>query len=183
MKIVYCLMHIVPIVPEKCFETRRMLCVALRTARNSPVHSNGVINYAFVVRLFRTELRDRLKNFSRYNSDGHVNFSVSRRYCLKNIAILSSHNILVWNCECEMSQTNGHCTVTACLSNLYSSLFQYDTNSVACQMLVGRVNKTVVLHCLLKFWCTDTVVTNIGSNFSRSKILSFTCWMGKTRCK
>ena len=46
----------------------RTLCVALRAARNSPVHSNGVINYAIAVRLFRTVLRDRLKNFSRYNS-------------------------------------------------------------------------------------------------------------------
>ena len=47
----------------KVFETRKMLCVALRTTRISPVHSNGVINYVFAVRLFRTVLRDRLKNF------------------------------------------------------------------------------------------------------------------------
>ena len=40
----------------------------MRAARNSPIHSNGVINYEIVVRLFRTVLRDRLKNFSRYNS-------------------------------------------------------------------------------------------------------------------
>ena len=32
-----------------------------------PVHSNGVINYVVAVRLFLTVLRDRLKNFSRYN--------------------------------------------------------------------------------------------------------------------
>ena len=35
--------------------------VALRAARNSPVHSNSAINYAIAVRLFRTVLRDRLK--------------------------------------------------------------------------------------------------------------------------
>ena len=39
-----------------------------RAARNSPVHSNSVINYAIAVRLFRTVMRrDRLKNFSGYN--------------------------------------------------------------------------------------------------------------------
>ena len=37
-------------------------------ARISPVHSNGVINYAIAIRLFRTVLRDRLKNFWRNNS-------------------------------------------------------------------------------------------------------------------
>ena len=36
--------------------------VALRAARNSQVHSNGAINYAIAVHLFRTVLRDRLKN-------------------------------------------------------------------------------------------------------------------------
>ena len=44
-----------------------MLCVALHTTHVSPVHSNGEINYAFAARLFQTVLRDRLKNFSRYN--------------------------------------------------------------------------------------------------------------------
>ena len=52
---------------EKILRRVQTLCVALRAARNSPVHSNGVIKYAIVIRLFRTVLCDRLKNFSRYN--------------------------------------------------------------------------------------------------------------------
>ena len=72
------------IVPVKVFETRKLMCVALRTVRNSPVHSNGVINYAIAVRLFRTVLRDRLKNYSRYN----INYIdiirlIIERTCLK----------------------------------------------------------------------------------------------------
>ena len=59
---------------EKFLRHVRTLCVAWCTARNSPVHSNGVINYAIAVRLFRTVLRDRPKNFSRYNSVNNVWF-------------------------------------------------------------------------------------------------------------
>ena len=52
------------LVTGKVFETRTNVAL-----RNSPVHSNGVINYAIALRLFRTVLlRDHLKNFSRYNS-------------------------------------------------------------------------------------------------------------------
>ena len=56
-------------VAGKKFETRykRCACGIAYRARNSSVHSNGVINYAIAIRLFRTVLRDRLKNFSRYN--------------------------------------------------------------------------------------------------------------------
>jgi hypothetical protein len=54
-----------------------MVCVALRTARNSPVHSNGVMNYAVAIRLFRTVLRDRLKNFSRYNKHFLIDDSIN----------------------------------------------------------------------------------------------------------
>ena len=40
-----------PIVAGIVFLRRvRTLCVALHTARNSPVHSNGVINYAITIR-------------------------------------------------------------------------------------------------------------------------------------
>ena len=39
-----------------------MLCVT---------YSNGVINYAIAIRLFRTVLRDRLKNFWRNNNGQH----------------------------------------------------------------------------------------------------------------
>ena len=53
---------------EKFLRCIRTLCVVLREARNSPVHSNSVINYTVAARLFRTVLRDRLKNLSRYNS-------------------------------------------------------------------------------------------------------------------
>ena len=43
----------------------------------SPVHSNGVINYAIALHLFRTVMRDRLKNFSRYNnSEWHFVFVI-----------------------------------------------------------------------------------------------------------
>ena len=44
---------------EQFLRLVRTLCVA----RNSPVHSNGVINYAIAVSLFQTVLRDRLKSF------------------------------------------------------------------------------------------------------------------------
>ena len=48
----------------KCLSRVETLRVALRAARNSPVHSNGVINYAIMVCLFWTVLRDdRLKTF------------------------------------------------------------------------------------------------------------------------
>ena len=46
---------------EKFLRGARTLCMALRAARNSPVHSNGVINYAIAVRLFLTVLCDCLK--------------------------------------------------------------------------------------------------------------------------
>ena len=46
-----------------CTNVVRGLC----TAHNSPIHSNGVVNYAIAIRLFRKVLRDRLKNLSRYN--------------------------------------------------------------------------------------------------------------------
>ena len=51
-----------------------MLFVAQRTAHISPVHSNGVINYAIAIRLFRTVLRDRLKNFWRNNMYMYVRY-------------------------------------------------------------------------------------------------------------
>ena len=56
------------VVAGKVLRRVQTFCVALRAARNSPVHSNGVMNYAIAVRLFRTVLRDRLKNLSRYNT-------------------------------------------------------------------------------------------------------------------
>ena len=37
---------------EEFLRRVRTLRVALRAARNSPVHNNGVINYATAVRLF-----------------------------------------------------------------------------------------------------------------------------------
>ena len=57
---------------EKFLRRVRTLRVALRAACNSPFHSNGVINYVIVVRLFLTVLRDRLKNFSRYNKSRYL---------------------------------------------------------------------------------------------------------------
>ena len=61
-----------PVIAGKFLRRVQTLCVALRMARNSPVHchnrhSNGVIKYAIAIRLFRTVLRDCLKNFFRYN--------------------------------------------------------------------------------------------------------------------
>ena len=56
---------------EKLLRRVRTLCVALRTACKSPVHSNCVINYAIAILLYRTVLRDRLQNFSRYNRQKH----------------------------------------------------------------------------------------------------------------
>ena len=50
------------IVAGKVFETH--MNVALHIARNSPFHNNAVINYANAIRLFRTVLRNRHKNFS-----------------------------------------------------------------------------------------------------------------------
>ena len=44
---------------EKFLRRVWTLYVALRAARNSPVHSNGV-HYAIAVRLFRTVLHDHL---------------------------------------------------------------------------------------------------------------------------
>ena len=55
---------------EKFLRRLRTLYVALRAARNSTGRSNGVINNAIVIRLFRTALCDHLKNFSRYNRSG-----------------------------------------------------------------------------------------------------------------
>ena len=54
---------------EKFLRRVQTLCIALRNMRNSPVHSNAVINYAIMIRLFRSVLRDRLKNFSSNNSE------------------------------------------------------------------------------------------------------------------
>ena len=46
----------------------RTLCVALRIARNSPVHRIPVINCANAIHLFRPVLRDSLKNLFSNNS-------------------------------------------------------------------------------------------------------------------
>ena len=54
------------IVAGNVFETRTNVVHAL------PVHSNGVINYVIVVCLFRTALRDRLKNFCRNNKVNRI---------------------------------------------------------------------------------------------------------------
>ena len=43
--------------------------MAVRSARNSTVHSNGVMNYATTIRLFWTVLRDHLENFSSNNNN------------------------------------------------------------------------------------------------------------------
>ena len=51
-------------VAGKDFEMRKMLCVA----RNSPVHSNGVINECDHDTLILNSATDRLKTFSGYNS-------------------------------------------------------------------------------------------------------------------
>ena len=52
---------IVLLLLEKFLRHVQTFCVALHAVRNSPVHGNGVINYAITVRVFRTVLRDRLK--------------------------------------------------------------------------------------------------------------------------
>ena len=48
---------------EKFLRRVRTLWVVLRATCNSPVHSNGVINYAIAAHLFRTVLHGSLKNF------------------------------------------------------------------------------------------------------------------------
>ena len=45
---------------------RGILCIA----PNSYLHSNAVMNYAIAIRLFRTVLRIRFKNFSRDDGKG-----------------------------------------------------------------------------------------------------------------
>ena len=50
------------------------LCVAMRIAPISPIHSTDVINYSVTIHLFRTVLRNRLKNFSSNNK--YRDFSV-----------------------------------------------------------------------------------------------------------
>ena len=66
---------------EKFLRCMQTLCVALRTARNSPVHSNGVINYAIAIRLFQTVMRDCLKNFSSSNILFCIWNTVNRAVC------------------------------------------------------------------------------------------------------
>ena len=72
------------VVAGKVFETRTNVVRGIaydaqftRPVRNS-LARRSVINSAITIRLFRTVLRDRLKNVSRYNSSFHVVLVCSR---------------------------------------------------------------------------------------------------------
>ena len=95
----------------KCFWDAFKRCAwawhcEVRITRNSPVYSNAVINYTIGICLFRTKLRDCLKNISSNNNtilmiQKRVDFSVSCYLLLlqRFSELLYSHSIVYFKCD------------------------------------------------------------------------------------
>ena len=125
---------------EKFLRRVRTLRVALRAARNSPVHSNGVINYAIAVRLFRTVRLFRLKNFSRYNC-GKPNYPSRPNKYTKTIFV--SH---LFHLYCLFLTKMQYKYIHTCTSTCHKLLdiFVYNWSGMRMFMLIHSDSESII---------------------------------------